>query len=217
MHMHSRVAPRLPQYWDPGTFSRYRSVPGRIRYRPKFPRDFGSRVPGTPGTAGSRESIHKAPITAEYAPRCPRQHSAMHTTRSGTDSRGRRWPRVCHHACGGRRWCPRRLLISYGNGQVASSGIACGEPSVYRVPCTIPSNVGHMILALLHKGSGAGMLGLLLIFFLHWKGFVCTSKYHFFLFCFTLTPGQGILSLRAYYRFRYIFLSSRSRPYVHVI
>lgn len=53
--------------------SRYHPVPERIRYRPKITQDLDGRVPGIPGTAGSREYTHD-----------DSQHplSALHTTRN---------------------------------------------------------------------------------------------------------------------------------------
>ena len=110
---------------------------------------------------------------------------------------------VCQYAWGIRCWCPRRLLIYYGIDRVAYY-IACGESSVYyRVPCTITPNVAHMILTLLREEG---------ISVLEWWGSCCfffSLKWglrlsHFFLFCFTPTPWQGILSQRAY-RFCYVF------------
>ena len=92
--VYRRVGRRLFQYRDTGIFSRHRSVPRRTRYRPKFPRDFEGRVTGASQIAGSRESLHDAPILAKYASRCPHQHSAVHNTRCGTGSKGRRWPRL---------------------------------------------------------------------------------------------------------------------------
>ena len=67
----------------------------------------------------------------------------------------------------------------------------------YRVPHDIPPHVGHIILALLHEGNGAGInRGVLADFLFSLERRLHLS--HFFLFCFKLTPGQAILRLRAY-------------------
>ena len=113
----ARVAPRLSQYRDPGTFSRYRSVPGRIRYQPKFPRDFegglpGPRVPRVPGNGYTTPPYplnmhHDAPLSA-----------LLCTPHAAEQTQGAEGGPVFHHAWGSRRWCLRSLLVSYGNDRV---------------------------------------------------------------------------------------------------
>ena len=93
--------------------------PGTAQYRhksgtdPKFPRDFEGRVPGTPYTVGFRESIHDTPKPAEYMHHHAPLSTLLCTPHAAEQTQGAEGGPGCHPSWGNRRWCSRRLLISY--------------------------------------------------------------------------------------------------------
>ena len=138
------VAPRLSyEYRDLGTFSRYRSVPGRIRYRPILPRNIEGRVPETLGAAGSHGIETRRPHTRSVFTTMPPSATLFCTPRAAEQTQGTEGSPVCHHGWGSRRWCPQRLIFSFGSGRVAC--IACGESSaLLRIVRALQTSAYHL-------------------------------------------------------------------------